>query len=228
MKMPKPLTALAIATALTLSISQFAGAADDYRVEALDAAPPASEFAPAIAEQLSANGFKVVTGQGRALCEIWPAKSWQTADDFKPTGAVNYPFEVGELLGVIRFARSGGDFRGQKIKKGAYTIRYGLQPQDGNHVGTSDTRDFVVLVPADDDADPAPVEKEKLFKESTGASGTAHPAILSLLPPASDAENLPRVVEHAERSLWAVDFAGKSAEGKQLVVEMVVVGHSGE
>ncbi|HEV3342301.1 MAG TPA: hypothetical protein VG125_18170, partial [Pirellulales bacterium] len=171
-------TALAIAAALTLYSSRVAQAADDYRVEALSAAPPAGEFAPAIAEQLSANGFKVVTGQGRALCEVWPAKSWQTAGDFKSSGAVNYPFEFGQLLGVIRFARSGGDFRGQKIRKGAYTMRYGLQPQDGNHVGTSDTRDFVVLVPAADDGDPKPVEKEKLFKESTGASGTAHPAIL--------------------------------------------------
>ncbi|HWB14195.1 MAG TPA: hypothetical protein VG826_33520 [Pirellulales bacterium] len=219
---------LAISAPLMLSSPQLARAADDYRVEALNAAPPAGEFAPAVAEQLSANGFKVVTGPGRTLCEVWPAKSWQTADDFKPTGAVNYPFEVGELLGVIRFARSGGDFRGQKIKKGAYTIRYGLQPQDGNHVGTSDTRDFVVLVPAAADADPAPVEKEKLFKESTGASGTAHPAILSLLPPQADGDDLPRIVQHESRGLWAVDFAGKSAGGKRVVVELVVVGHSGE
>jgi hypothetical protein len=227
LKMP---TVLATAAALTVYSSHFAVAADDYSVEAVNAAPPAGEFAPAIAEQLSANGFKVVTGQGRVLCEVWPVKSWQTTADFKSTGAVNYPFEFGELLGVIRFARSGGDFRGQKIRKGAYTLRYGLQPQDGNHVGTSDTRDFVVLVPAADDGDPGPLEKEKLFKESTGASGTAHPAILSLLPAAADAEDkdLPRIAHHEARELWAVDFASKSAAGKPLVVELVVVGHSGE
>jgi hypothetical protein len=202
--------------------------ADDYSIEALNAAPPADELNPRVVERLSASGFKVLTGQGRALCEVWPARSWQTAADFKPTGAVNYPFEVGELLGVIRFARSGGDFRGQKIRKGMYTMRYGLQPQDGNHVGTSDTRDFVVLVPAADDSDPKPVEKEKLFKESTAASGTAHPAILSVLPAPADAGDLPRIVHNEARELWSVDFAGKSAAGKPLVVELVVVGKSGE
>jgi hypothetical protein len=218
---------LTILSVFVLSCWTSSVAADDYSVEALNAAPPGDELSPAVAERLSASGFKVVTGQGRALCEVWPAKSWPTAADFKPTGAVNYPFEVGELLGVIRFARSGGDFRGQKIRKGAYTMRYGLQPQDGNHVGTSDTRDFVVLVPAADDSDPKPTEKEKLFKESTGASGTAHPAILSLLP-AGNAKDLPHILHNEARELWAVDFAGKSAAGKPIVVELVVVGKSGE
>jgi hypothetical protein len=222
MKMTTCLTLLAFCACAPL-----ATAADDYRLETIDAAP--EEFGSAIAERLSASGFKVASGK-RTLCEIWPAKTWAVAADFEPTGAVNYPFEVGELLGAIRFTRSGGDFRGQKIRKGAYTLRYGLQPQDGNHVGTSDTRDFVVLLPAADDTDAAPLDKEKLFKESTNASGTAHPAILSLLSPNKDAKDLPRLVHHESRELWAVDFAGKSAGGgaKPIVAELVVVGHSGE
>ncbi|HVA49526.1 MAG TPA: hypothetical protein VNH11_24380 [Pirellulales bacterium] len=219
---------LTTATALTLACWASLAAGAEYSVEAIDAPPPAEELKPAIAERLSASGFKVLTGQGRTLCEVWPAKSWQTAADFEPTGAVNYPFEVGELLGAIRFARNGGDFRGQKIRKGTYTMRYGLQPQDGNHVGTSDTRDFVVLLPAADDGDANVLEKEALFKESTNASGTAHPAILSLLPPGKDGQDLPRIVHHEDRELWAVDFAGKAANAKQIVVELVVVGHSGE
>lgn len=221
---------LTISTALALCCwAAPAAAADDYRLEATDTVAPAEEVAPAIGERLSDKGIKVAAGK-RTLCEIWPAKSWAVAGDFEPTGAVNYPFEVGELLGVIRFARSGGDFRGQKIKKGTYTLRYGLQPQDGNHVGTSDTRDFVVLLQAADDTDAAPSAKEKLFKESTNASGTAHPAILSLLSPDKDAKDLPRLVHHESRELWAVDFAGKSAGAgaKPVVVELVVVGHSGE
>lgn len=220
----RPTTFWALAMICGTSIA----AAADYRVEALDEAPPADELKPAIAARLAASGFKVVTAQGRALCEVWPVKSWRAAADFKPSGAVNYPFEVGELLGAIRFDRSGGDFRGQKIRKGTYTVRYGLQPQDGNHVGTSDTRDFVVLVPAADDGDAKAIAKEQLFKESTNASGTAHPAILSLLPPGKNGGDLPRIVHHEGRELWAVDFAGKTDKGKPLVVELVVVGHSSE
>lgn len=201
-------------------------AADDYRVEAIEAAPPADDLAPAIAERVSQAGFKVVSGKSKVLCEVWPVSAWDVEPDFKPTGSVNYPFKFGELLGVVRFARTSGDFRGQKIRKGLYTMRYGLQPQDGNHVGTSDTRDFVVLVPAADDTDAAPVAKEKLFDDSTNASGTAHPAILSVLP-ASGEGKPPRLVRHEDRDLWAVDFAGKTAEGgKELLVELVVVGQS--
>lgn len=201
-------------------------AADDYRVEAIEAAPAADELAPAIAERLSSDGFKVVSGKSRVLCEVWPVSAWEVEPDFKATGSVNYPFKFGELLGVVRFARAGEDFRGQKIRKGVYTMRYGLQPQDGNHVGTSDTRDFVVLVPATDDTDAAPLAKEKLFDDSTNASGTAHPAILSVLP-ASGEGKLPRLVHHEDRGLWAVDFAGKTAKGsKELLVELVVVGQS--
>ncbi|HET6882125.1 MAG TPA: hypothetical protein VFI31_18310 [Pirellulales bacterium] len=220
---------LILSTVCTMLCVAGAGVeADEYRVEAIDTSSPADDLAPAVAERLSATGFKVLTDKGRALCEVWPAASWQVAADFEANGAVNYPLEVGELVGVIRFARSGGDFRGQKIRKGTYTMRYGLQPQDGNHVGTSDTRDFVVLVPAADDSDPKPLAKEDLFKESTNASGTAHPAILSLLPPDNNAKTLPRIVHHDERNLWAVDFAGKSSEGKPVQAELVVVGQSGE
>lgn len=201
-------------------------AADEYRVEAIEAAPTADELSPAIAERLSQTGFKVVSGKSKVLCEVWPVSAWEVEPDFKPTGSVNYPFKFGELLGVVRFARTGGDFRGQKIRKGVYTMRYGLQPQDGNHVGTSDTRDFVVLVPAADDTDVAPLAKEKLFDDSTNASGTAHPAILSVLP-ASGEGKPPRLVHHEDRDLWAVDFAGKAGDGrKELLVELVVVGQS--
>ena len=220
---------LSIAVLFALACGASASfAADDYRVEAIDSAPEGGELAAAIGERLAGKGLKIVTDQGRTLCEIWPVKSWQVAAGFAPSGEVNYPLELGELVGVIRFARNGGDFRGQKIRKGAYTMRYALQPQDGNHVGTSDTRDFVVLVPAADDKDAKPLAKEKLFKQSTNASGTAHPAILSLLPPGKEANELPRMVQHEGRGLWAVDFAGKSQDGGKVLVELVVVGHSAE
>lgn len=217
----------AIVALFALSFCTAHVVAVDYSVETLEAPPPEDVQAD-IVNKLSSSGFKVVSSQGRALCEIWPAKSWPAAESFKPNGAVNYPFKFGELLGAVRFARNGGDFRGQKIRKGTYTMRYGLQPQDGNHVGTSDTRDFVVLLPAAEDGQAAPLEKEKLFEASTKASGTPHPAILSLLPPDKNAQKLPHIVHHEDADLWAVDFAGKANGERPFVIELVVVGHAGE
>lgn len=212
---------------LAACVASAVAADDEYRAEPTDAAPPAEELSPAIAKQLADSGFKVVTAQGRTLCEIWPAKAWTVAADFKPSGGIVYPFEFGELIGVVRYARKAGDFRGQSIRKGTYTMRYGLQPQDGNHIGTSDTRDFVVLIPASDDSAAQPLEKDPLFKESKKASKTTHPAILSLLPVGEKSDQLPRMVHNEPRELWAVDFAGKASgdKAKQVVVELVVVGH---
>lgn len=212
----------AIACLLSLSAS-----AAEYTLNEFDAPPP-DELQAEIVEKLSSKGFKVLSAQGRALCEVWPAKSWPAAANFKATGEVNYPFSVGELLGAIRFARNGGDFRGQKIRKGVYTLRYGLQPQDGNHVGTSDTRDFAVLLPAAEDKNASPLEKEKLFEASTKASGTPHPAVLSLLPNKAGAKNLLRMVHHEDADLWAVDFTGQLNGNEPFVVELVIIGHAGE
>jgi len=37
---------------------------------------------------------------------------------------------------------------------GVYTFRYSIQPVDGAHVGVAPQRDFVLLTPIADDADP--------------------------------------------------------------------------
>ena len=39
----------------------------------------------------------------------------------------------GTFVGVIIFTGKGGDFRGQAIKPGAYTLRFQTIPSDGNH-----------------------------------------------------------------------------------------------
>lgn len=212
-----------------MALSSVARAAD-YGVEPLDQAAPADELSPALAEKLSPTGFAVKSGK-RTLCEIWPCKSWPAAAGFKRSNTVIYPLEMGELLGVVRFARKSGDFRGQEIGKGVYTLRYALQPQDGNHVGTSDTRDFVLLVPADDDADPKPMSKAELFKLSPKAAGGTHPAMLSLLAPADSSGDAPEMVHDESRELWSLRFSNPTTtDGKagKLTLQLVVVGRAAE
>jgi hypothetical protein len=87
----------------------------------------------------------------------------------------------GTLLGAIRFPGQGADRRGQAIKPGVYTLRYSLQPVNGDHLGVSPQRDFLVLVPAADDKDVnATPNFEALMAMSRKASGTPHPAVLSM------------------------------------------------
>ena len=217
------------ASVALLHVSSRASAAD-YFVEPLDMPAPAGEIGAAVAEQLSPTGFAVKSGK-RTLCEIWPAKSWSVAADFKPSNTVIYPLEMGELLGVVRYARKGGDFRGQDIPKGLYTLRYSLQPQDGNHVGTSDTRDFIALVPAADDESPEPMDKAQLFKLSPKVAGGTHPAILCLLASSGEPAEAPEIMHDDARELWSVRFTNPTTAGGKsgkLTIQLVVVGRTAE
>ena len=142
-------------------------------------APP-SELAPALAAELQSKGVKV-TGPGGVWCEVWLRKAApvgpKSAED-----AVTLPtIPVGALLGAVRFPAKGADRRGQQIPAGVYTLRYVLTPVTGDHLGVAPQRDFAALVPAAIDKDPAAKPTlQQVIEMSTKASGTPHPAVLSL------------------------------------------------
>jgi len=220
---------LRVAMACLFWMIAITASAQEYRVERLDSPPPEG-VAPAIAECLAPVEYKITNGK-RTICELWPASEWTIAADFKSSSSEIYPFEMGQLIGVVRYPRKGGDFRGREIPKGIYTLRFGLQPQDGNHVGTSDTRDFLLLLSAADDTDPQPLDKPRLFKLSAKTSGTTHPAMLSFLAVPAEPGDLPALIHHESRELWSLRFDNPSKAGDKpanLVVELVVVGKAAE
>jgi hypothetical protein len=104
-----------------------------------------------------------------------------------------------------------------------------LQPQDGNHIGTSDTRDFILLLPATEDQEPEAMSKEKMFSRSPQVAGGTHPTMLSLLFPSEGEE--PEMVHDESRELWSLQFSNPtSAGGKQgrLTLQLVLVGRAPE
>lgn len=203
--------------------------ADEYKVEVLNEKPPA-ELDAAVAARLSPTGIRV-TGPKGPYCDLWLATPWNVNPDFKPSNSHLYPFVSGDLLGAIRYAAKTPDFRDQQLRKGVYTLRYSLQPQDGNHVGTSDTRDFCVLLRAADDKDPAVIAKdETLFKKAAAAAETTHPAMLSLKR-AGEPVKAPAIRHEADHELWIVQATGKTKAGDkagELPFEIVVVGKAAE
>ncbi len=195
----------------------------DYQVEAFEGAPPEG-LSDEIAAAIGASGYKILDGD-KVVCEIWPAKQWEVVDGFTPSLTVLYPFQPGSLTGVLRFPRKNTDFRDQDIGRGLYTLRYAEQPEDGNHVGTFDTRDFFVLVPADEDTSAEPLSDDDLFPKSADSAGSSHPAIMPLLKVAADAE-VPGMRHLEEPDWWTARFSNKTSAGKDLAVELIVVGHS--
>jgi len=144
------------------------------------AGAPPSELAPAIAQTLQSQGVKVVGAGGAVFCEIWLRTSVPPGP--KPADeTITLPVKQGALLGAIRFQAQGADRRGQVIKAGVYTLRYSLIPVNGDHQGAAPQRDFVLLTPAADDKDPnALPDFDALVAMSRKASGTPHPAVLSI------------------------------------------------
>lgn len=181
-----------------------------------------------IAATLNPAGQQVVIDK-TITCNVWLVKELPIKADFKPTLAVKYPLAQGQLVGLLEVVKKSEftDFRGQEVPAGVYTLRYGQQPVDGNHVGTSALSDFLLAVPVKSDADPAtPADPQDLFKRSARTTGSNHPAIYSLLPPKSD-EPAPAVVHEKEFWILRLSAAGKSAGAAVKVpLRLVIVGIS--
>ena len=77
------------------------------------------------------------------------------------------------MLGALRFPGEGHDYRDQTIAKGVYTLRYGLQPVNGDHLGVSTYRDYALLVPAAKDSGVKDLAVKKLNEQMPRPPGRA-------------------------------------------------------
>jgi hypothetical protein len=210
---------------LALSTAFFAADSSEEKLAVVDKAP--SGVSPQITATLDPHGMAVNSPAG-TVCEIWLGKSLAAKAGFKPTLSVKYPFQPGQLIGVLRVGDKTEftDFRGQPVKPGIYTLRYGQQPQDGNHIGTSETLDFLLAIPAASDSDPKPLgPTETLQKDSAKAAGTNHPAIFSLLP-AESAVTSPSLAKD-DNNHWVLSTPAQTeanGQRKSLSLRLIVIG----
>jgi hypothetical protein len=150
------------------------------------AGPPPAGVSPAVTSTLQKDGIKVMDGQ-KVWCELW-FRSTAPSGPKSTEEAVSLPtIPQGSFLGIIQFPARGADRRGQTIKPGVYTLRYGNYPQNGDHQGVEPQRDFLVLSPIADDKDTTKnLSFDALMDLSRKASGSAHPAVLSMWHVESD------------------------------------------
>lgn len=150
-----------------------------YKVES--AGSPPSGLPPAITGALQKDGAKVIAANGSPVCELWFLSAAPSGPKNSEEGVTLPTIPQGALLGILRFPGKGSDRRGQNIAPGVYTLRYSLQPVNGDHQGVAPQRDFLVLVPLADDKDAKAIANiDDLMKMSRKASGTPHPAVLSI------------------------------------------------
>ena len=207
-------------------LGQAALAADELTVEKLQDGPPADELSAEMVAKLAPTGHKVVDAGGKTVCEIWLARQLAVEPDFEPTLTIIYPLESGSLTGALHFPNKGSDFRGQEIPSGVYTLRYGNQPEDGNHIGTFETRDFLLMLPAAADRDPKTLEGDDFFATSAEAAESTHPAIVPMLKPGGGF--VPAMHRIEETEWWVLRLWGSDSKGGKQVLELVVAGTAEE
>jgi len=136
-----------------------------------------SPIAPAIAALLQQSGIKAIVGG--ATLDIW----WAQAIALTVDGPGWSSVESGTLVGAMRVSGSYKEIRGKVVAPGIYTLRYGLQPQNGDHLGISTFREFLVVSPAAVDTDPKVLGFDGVVALSKQVIGTSHPAGMSIDPP---------------------------------------------
>lgn len=203
-----------------VSLSALAAAG---KVEAIGAFTDSS--APeAVKKALEAKGYRVTLGDGAVQCEVW-FRTGVVAGKTDAPGAVYTGLAESAMIGVMMLPKGMNDFRGQAIKPGTYTMRYALHPTDGNHMGISPVRDFLLLVPVSADPNPdASFKFEELAKLSAKASNTNHPAAISLVMPDSSAAALSLIEDEHGRSVLVAKI--KTQAGTEMPIALIVKGQA--
>ena len=187
--------------------------------------PAPKEISESIRAALQPKAVQLLNGDKPAF-EIWlrtelPLKA-------RPASANDSLSAVPEttLAGVISV--SGGGFRDYKdneISKGVYTARFGLQPQDGNHLGTAEYNYFLILLPPDADKEPGGMANLKsMIKTSGTLTSSGHPLIVSLRPAPPGEAGAPKLTEPiAEHKAVRLNVPGKAADGTKADVAFDLV-----
>ena len=200
--------------------------AADFTLKMADKPAP-KEIAESIRAVLQTKSIQLVQGD-KPVLEIWlrqelPLKS-------KPASANEALGAVGEttLVGAVAVNDTSlRDYKDNEISKGIYTARFGVQPKDGDHLGTAEFDFFLLLIAAENDKD---LNGLNTFKALTKASGkstsSGHPLVVSLRP-ASAEGTMPRLLEPvAEHKAIRLKVPAKAdSEKTEIVFDLVVQGH---
>lgn len=178
--------------------------------------PSVSESVRAVLDE---RGYRIRLAEGRVYCDLWFRREIPVQAKADIPGAVYAEWPESTLIGVVSFQQATNDFRGQALKAGLYTLRYALHPADGNHMGISPYRDFLLLVPVADDRDgSATIPFDQLVKMSARAAGTNHPAALSLTSPEGQKEFPSVTVGDADRVILFVALKTTSGAGRPMAL----------
>ena len=163
----------------TLLVAGSPGVALSQALAATKHTSPPPEELVAVATRLAQDGVRVLVKDAVTL-DFWWVSSLPLSAEGPPSWQA---VEEGSLIGAVKIPSEFRDIRGRVIKPGVYTLRYGIQPANGDHLGVSPFREFLLLSPAGVDTDPAPHGHDGTIELSKQAIGGSHPGVWSIDPP---------------------------------------------
>ena len=199
--------------------------ASDLTLKVADKEPP-KELDAALRATLQSKAVQLLEGE-KPVYEFW--LSAEIPLESKPGSAAKAldTIKQATLLGTVSISGDKRDYRDDELHAGVYTMRFALQPQDGNHLGTSEYLFFAVLVPAKTDTKPDGITDYKaLVKASSKETSTDHPVILSLRPVTSEEGEFPKLNQPApdHKSVRVKVPASTGGEKTGIVFEIVYSG----
>jgi hypothetical protein len=217
---------LAVTACLLVSLSSAQAADAKLTVKVEDAAPP-KELGDGVRAVLDGKAMRVFDDKGKLLCTVWARKALETkaTADQARAGLKYSQLEETTLVGAVQFPDTFIDYRKQKIKPGVYTLRLGIQPEDGDHQGTAPYNEFCLLTPASADTSPGVMEAKELHKQSIKSTTRKHPGIMLLFPNKTAAEK--PAIEAKPKDHFVLSFRVPATAGGEkgyLGFSLVVVG----
>jgi hypothetical protein len=146
--------------------------------------PVPPEVGAPVAAVLAADGLRAEIGQ--TTVEFWWVKALATGTGHPSSTGGWRQVPEGALVGVLRTSSTLRDIRGKVVKAGVYTLRFAVQPANGDHLGVSPFREFLLVSPAATDQSEAPTGHEGAVNLARQSIGSAHPGVLAIDPPVAE------------------------------------------
>lgn len=212
---------------ITLFLVPLCAAAQSFTVKQ-EEKPVPSSVAAAVASHLATRALSLHKDD-KPYLDVWWVKetplNQETLD--KPAAALD-AIEETTLLGVVTVYEEIRDYRDEPIEPGTYTMRLGILPKDGNHMGVAEYPYFALLIPVEKDTQPEPLPSNKVLAERSGeGTPTSHARVLSLRPVANASDITPQVTVPAEdhRALrFTAAAKTKKNETRTFALELVFEG----
>lgn len=193
--------------------------------------PPPEVITADVREKIAPKAYQV-SGADGLFFEFWFVPELTLSEIGESTKkTLDNVVEISLLGAMIVHQEDHHDFRDDPIDPGTYVLRMALQPQDGDHLGTSPFDTYAILVPYDTDDELKEYADHDFMVELASEDTVAeHPAILALQPMNSGEGEFPRLHADEEEEWYSfcMKFPAKAGADSTLLPILVVFDGIGD